>query len=117
LAPSLFGGLSGTMGPSDIPSEGMPDVRLLTCSDRPIAPSVMGTDGTSRSPCKEFPRIRRVFDSAGPECGSRISPCPMLPSAEVNSVGVPVDLDFGAGWLVCVYPCQRFACRLTATCA
>ena len=65
VAPSLFGSFSGTMGPSDFPSACMSDVRLLTFSDRPIAPSEVGTDRTSRFPCKEFPRIHRVFDSAG----------------------------------------------------
>ena len=73
LAPSLFGGFSGTMGPSDFPSAYMSDVRLSTFSDRPVAPSAVGTDGTSRFPRKEFPRVLRVFDSAGLEHDSRRS--------------------------------------------
>ena len=87
--PSLFGGFSGTMGPSDFPSACMSDVWLLAFSDRPIAPTAVGADGTSRFPCREFPRILRVFDSAGLACDSRLSSQAMLPSASDNSVGVP----------------------------
>ena len=100
--PSLFGGFSGTMGPSDFPPACMSDVRLLAFSDRPTAPSAMGADGISRFPRKEFPRMHRVFDSAGLEHDSRIAPCPMLPSAPINSVGVPEGLISELnGWPAC----------------
>jgi len=101
-APSLFGSFSGTMGPSDFPSACMSDVRLLTFSDRPIAPSAVGADGISRFPCKEFPRIHRVFDSAGSEHDSHIASCPMLPSVLDNAVGTPETLISELnGWSAC----------------
>jgi len=102
MNPRLFGCFFGTMGPSDFPPAYMSVVRLSTCSDRPIAPSAKGTDGTSRFPCKEFPRIHRVFDSAGLEQGSRLTPCSMLPSVVDNLVGVPDELISELnGWSAC----------------
>ena len=53
-------------------------------------------------PCKEFPRMRRVFDCAGPEPELAVMLCPVLPSASENSIGVP---DCGIsqlnGWPAC----------------
>jgi hypothetical protein len=91
-APSPFGSFFGTMGASDFPSAYMSDVGLLAFSDRHIEPSAMGTGGTSRLPCKELPRIHMAFDSAGLEQDSRLQPCSMLPSAELDSVGVSLLL-------------------------
>ncbi len=89
---SLFGSFSGTMGPSDFSSGCLSDLWLLAFSDRPIAPSAVGAGGISQFLCKEFPRMHRVFDSAGSEHGSRLTPCPILPSAQVNNIGTPEDL-------------------------
>jgi hypothetical protein len=102
MGPSLFGGFYGTMGPSDFPSACMSGVRLLTFPDRPSEPSPGGTDGISRFPRKEFPRIHRVFDSAGSEHDSLVSSCPVLPSASVNCVGTPEQMISELnGWSAC----------------
>jgi hypothetical protein len=46
--------------------------------------------------------MHRVFDSAGLENDSRIAPCPMLPSAPLNTVGVPEGLISELnGWPAC----------------
>ena len=58
--------------------------------------------------------MRRVSDRAGSAEISRVTIAAVLPSACYNSVGTPELLDFAAQWLACTYPCQRFACALTA---
>ena len=85
----------------------------MAFSDRPAGLLPMGVRRVSRFPCKEFPRMRRVFDCAGSGQDSLLPPCPMLPSASSNGVGTPEGLDFAAQWLACVCPCQRFADGLT----
>ena len=91
------------MGPSDFPSAYMSDVYAFGLSPTgPPDDSAMGADGTSRFQRKEFPRLHRVFDSAGLEHDSRIAPCPMLPSAPINNVGVPEGLISELnGWPAC----------------
>ena len=53
------------------------------------------------------------FDHAGPRHGSRIAPCPVLPSANSKSVGAPNSPISRLNSPACAYPCQRFACALT----
>lgn len=63
----------------------------------------------------ECPRMLRVSDSAGSIYNSLlnavISYC--LPYRFTRSA--PWIGDFGAQWLACVFPCQRFTCTLLAT--
>ncbi len=73
-----------------------------------------GTAEISRFSNIEFPRMLRVFDSAEPVYGSlrnAITPC-CLPHRFTRSA--PRTGDFGAQWLACVSPCQRFTCCLAA---
>ena len=57
----------------------------------------------------EIPYMPRVFDRAGPDHGSRIAPCPVLPSANSKSVGAPDSPISRLNSPACTYPCQRFA--------
>ncbi len=84
-----FGGFAGTMQPSDFPETCMSDVRHSAFSDRPGPSSRPGVSGISRFPCEEFPHMHGVSDCAGPSHDSRLAPCLVSPSAQVNSVGVP----------------------------
>jgi len=62
----------------------------------------------------ECPRMLRVSDSAGPVYVSllfAVIPC-CLPYRFTRSA--PRTGDFGAQWLACVFPCQRFTCGLAA---
>ncbi len=93
MGPSLFGGFSGSIGPSDFPSARTSHVRPATFPGRPSEPSAGGVGGMSRFPCKEFPCIHRVSDSAGFEHDSRVLSSPMWPSASVNRFGAP------EGWI------------------
>src|SRR5262249_10320018 len=56
---------------------------------RPIRHTRADACGISRFPCKEFPRMRRVFDCAGSADGLPVAPPTVLPSAWVDSVGTP----------------------------
>src|SRR5262249_47055642 len=91
-----------TMQPSDFPTPCLPDVRPVAFSGRPVAPSATGGVGISRFPCKEFPRMRRVFDCAGSVIGLPVAPITVGPSASDNGVGTPdwmiSQLD---GWPAC----------------
>ena len=49
------------------------------------------------------------FDRAGPDHGSRIAPCPVLPSANSKGVGTPDSPISRLNSPACTYPCQRFA--------
>ena len=93
-----------------------------TCQDYGHRPSLTdppvylptGTAEISRFSNIEFPRMLRVFDSAEPVYGSlrnAITPC-CLPHRFTRSA--PRTGDFGAQWLACVSPCQRFTCCLAA---
>src|SRR5262245_64696790 len=119
------------MQPSDFPTPCMPDVRLVAFSGRPVAPSATGGVGISRFPCKEFPRMRRVFDCAGSVIGLPVAPITVWPSASDNGVGTPDWMisqldgwpacapvnasppalrpsthDSGSGWLAGPFPCD-----------
>ena len=63
FGPALFARFSGTMGPSDSLETCMSGVRQDAFPDRP-APGRVGVSRVSRFPCMEFPRMRRVSDSA-----------------------------------------------------
>src|SRR5262249_38292456 len=129
--PPLFDRFSGTMPSSDFPTPCVRDVWLAAFSRRPVLPS--GGVRISRFPCEEFPRMRRVFDCAGPKAGSPVAPVMVWPSASLNSVGAPEDLisqldgwpacapvnaspaslrtpthDSGSGWLAGPFPCDSF---------
>ena len=98
----LFDGFLGTMRPSDFPQACMPDVRPKAFSGRPADLSVAGTRGISRFPCKDFPRMRRVFDYAGSTDGSPPAPSVVLPSAWVDGVGTPKEVISQLhGWPAC----------------
>jgi hypothetical protein len=97
----LFGSFLGTMRPSDFPETCTSGVRRFAFPNRPPPPSGGGIPGTSRFPCKEFPHVHRVSDGAEPKDDSRLTPPSVLPSASVNSVGVP-DMSISPlnGWPV-----------------
>src|SRR5262245_18364468 len=119
------------MQPSDFPTPCLPDVRPVAFSGRPVAPSATGGVGISRLPCKEFPRMRRVFDCAGSVIGLPVAPITVGPSASDNGVGTPDWMisqldgwpacapvnasppalrpsthDSGSGWLAGPFPCD-----------
>jgi serine/threonine protein kinase len=73
--------IGAIMQPSNFPTPCMPDVRLVAFSGRPVAPSATGSVGISRFPCKEFPRMRWVFDCAESEIGLPVASIPVWPSA------------------------------------
>ena len=125
----LFARFPGTMRSSDFPTSYILGVRLAAFPRR----STQGMDegGISRFPCKEFPRLRRVFDCAGSEIGLPVAPTSVWPSASENSVGTPDCLisqlngwpacapvnasppalrpsthDSGSGWLAGPFPCD-----------
>src|SRR5581483_8091233 len=99
---SLFGGFLGTTQPSDFPPACTPEVRSTTFSGRSVAPTATDADGISRFPCKEFPRMRRVFDCAGSATGSPVALATVLPSASDNGVGTPDNLIAQLdGWPAC----------------
>ena len=121
------------MPSSDFPASCMSGVRVVPFPDRSIDPSTVDDAGISRFPCKEFPRMLRVFDCAGSEDGSPMTPPSVWPSASDNGVGTPEDLisqlngwpacapvnasppalrpsthDSGSGWLAGPFPCDSF---------
>ena len=85
--PSLFARFLGTMGPSDSLETCMSEVRRFAFSARPTLCG--GVSWVSRFPCKEFPRMRRVFDSAASINDLRLSSFTMLPSPCQDKVGTP----------------------------
>ena len=102
FGPALFARFSGTMGPSDSLETCMSVVRHDAFSDRPPPSSGAGVSRVSRFPCKEFPRMRRVFDSAASMGGLRWSSLMMLPSPCQNKVGTPNELISELnGWPAC----------------
>ena len=77
----------------------------LAFPDRPdddLRPLPTGADGISRFSCMELPRMRRVFDSAGPMSRLALSPHIVLPSLLVTRGrrprGVISELN---GWPAC----------------
>ena len=86
--PLLFGGLPSNMGVSDFSSASMAGLRLLAFP-APPAPRGAGTDETSQLLCRKLPHMRRVSDRVGSSQGWRLTPCAVLPSASLNSVGIP----------------------------
>ena len=98
------------MSLSDFPVSYMSDVRVLTFSDRSA-----DADNTriSRFPCMECPGMHRVFDSARPSSDSRYRrPTRGLPPHATGSA--PRSCDFGAQYLACPSPDQRFTPGVTA---
>jgi len=74
-----------------------------------------GVPGVSRFSRLVFPRMPRVYDPAGSGSRLKLSPTPMLPSAPATWASPPRTInDFGAQYLACVCPCQRFTRILTA---
>jgi hypothetical protein len=61
----------------------------LLAGPRPVG---LGTDETSQLLCRRLPDMRRVSDRVGSLHGWRLTPCVVLPSASLNSVGIP---EFG----------------------
>lgn len=74
-----------------------------------------GTAEISRFSNIECPRMLRFFDSAGPvrDFAAPVAAIPCcLPCLTTRSA--PRMGDFGALFLACVFPCQRFTCFLAA---
>ena len=69
--------------------------------------------GISRFSCMECPRMHRVSDSAGPVHGSLYNALHRVAFPAVQRGRHPGLGDFGAQWLACASPCQRFTCSLT----
>ena len=88
IGPALFARFSGTMGPSDSLETCMSGVRQYAFPDRP-ASCDEGVSRVSRFPCIEFPRMRRVSDSAASMGGLRLASLMMWPSPCQNKVGTP----------------------------
>jgi len=88
FGPALFARFCGTIGPSDSLETYLSVVRQFAFSDRP-APCGAGVARVSRFPRKEFSRMRRVFDSAAPMGGLRLTSLMMLSSLCQNKVGTP----------------------------
>ncbi len=88
FGPALFARFFGTMGPSDSLKSCMSGVRQIAFPDRPAACDAEAFR-VSRFPCIEFPRMRRVFDSATSSDGLRLSSPLMLPSPYKYKVGTP----------------------------
>ena len=98
----LFARFLGTMRASDFPASCVSGVRGVPFPDRSADPSAADDVGTSRFPCEEFPRMRRVFDCAGSAGGSPCALPAVWPSASDNSVGIPEDLISQLdGWPAC----------------
>ena len=99
---SLFGGFPGTTQLSDFPSACIPALRSLTFSGRSAGPSPTDIEGISRFPCEKFPHMLRVFDCAGTDMDSPLTPMSAWPSASMNGVGSPDKLISQLnGWPVC----------------
>src|SRR5215510_2889786 len=94
-APALFARFTGTTRPSDSLQTCMSTLRPLAFFDRPTLPSRVGVCRVSRFSRMEFPHMPRVSDSA-------------IKTRSAHRSG-----DFGAPYLACGYPCQRFARVLT----
>jgi len=86
--PLLFGGFFGNMGVSDFSSASMAGLQPLAFP-APPAPCGAGTDETSQLLCRKLPGVHRVSDRAGSLQDWRLTPCNILPSASLNSVGIP----------------------------
>ena len=89
IEPALFARFSGTMESSDSLETCMSAVRQIAFSDRPPQLSRGGVSRVSRFPCKEFPRMRRVSDSAASTSGLRLASLMVLPSPCRDKVGTP----------------------------
>jgi hypothetical protein len=84
----LFNGFFGTMSESDFSTVSGTGLRHIAF---PVLPEECspGTVEISQLPCNRLPGMCRVFDRAGPSQGLRLTPCSVLPSASLNSVGAP----------------------------
>ena len=88
VGPALFARFLGTMGPSDSRETCMSAVRPWAFPDRPASEGE-GVSRVSRFPCKEFPGMRRVSDSAAFLGDVRWASLTMWPSPCQNKVGTP----------------------------
>ncbi|MNV52638.1 hypothetical protein D3C71_1447400 [compost metagenome] len=84
----LFDGFSGTTDVSDFSATWTAGLRLLAFPAPPGA-CAPGTAEISQFLCEGLPDVHRVSDRAGSEHDWRIAPCSVLPSASVNSIGIP----------------------------
>lgn len=84
----LFDGFSGTTDVSDFSATWTAGLRLLAFPAPPGA-CAPGTAVISQFLGGGLPDVHRVSDRAGSEHDWRISPCPVLPSASDNSIGIP----------------------------
>jgi hypothetical protein len=112
-APALFARFVGTMRPSDSPQTCMSKLRPLAFFDRPTLPSSVGVCRASRFSRIEFPHMPRVSDSAVSKDSSRNYRCPSCCLPHIKTRSAHRSGDFGAQYLACAYPCQRFTRVLT----
>jgi hypothetical protein len=110
---SLFEGFTGTMKLSDFPQPFIAVVLLRFTARTSLCHPTRPVRGISRFSCIECPRMLRVSDSAGPVHNSlnNAATPSCLPHRCTRSA--PRKGDFGAQWLACASPCQRFTCNLT----
>ena len=91
----------------------MSGVRPRAFPDAPAANFTAGAGEISQFLFGELLRMLRVFDRVGLVEGSRVAPCPMWPSASLNSVGAPDCLISRLNGWPALSPCQRFDDALT----
>jgi hypothetical protein len=110
-ASTLFARFLGTMRPSDSPQTCMSTLRLLAFFDRPT-PSSVGSAGPPGSRAWSFPTC---LGSLTPRCQrtARACRCPSYSLPRIKTRSAHRSGDFGAPYLACGYPCQRFARALS----
>ena len=112
-APALFARFVGTTRPSDSPQTCMSTLRLLAFFNRPALTSSVGVCRASRFSRMELPHMPR--GSLTPRCRrtARAYRCPSYCLPRIKTRSAHRSGDFGAPYLACAYPCQRFARILT----
>ncbi len=102
---ALFPAFTGTTLVSDFPAACASGLWPQAFPDRPavgLRGRLAGAAGISRFSCMERPRMRRVFDSAGPMSRLALAPRIVLPSLPGDEVGAPVRVISELnGWPAC----------------
>ncbi len=111
-APALFARFVGTTRPSDSPQTCLSTLRLWPSSTVPPHHRVWASAGPPGSRAWSF---HTCLGSLTPRCRrtARAYRCPSCCLPHIKTRSAHRSGDFGAPYLACVYPCQRFAHILT----
>ena len=106
-ASALFARFVGTMRPSDSPQTCMSTLRLLASSTVPLHHRVWASAGPPGSRAWSF---HTCLGSLTPRCRrtARAYRCPSCCLPRIKTRSAHRSGDFGAPYLACAYPCQRF---------